>query len=150
MRTIRVFTDASCDAIAGTSGIAAVAVEDGKILTSVSEPGNVSVNLAELSAIGLGLQVGNSICNRGDALVIHTDSNNCIGWLTKTFRTKNEQIFRQVLSVRDMIDTVKANGIDLSITKAEAHADDEFNNYADMLAGKARKSAVAAAKEHKL
>lgn len=114
------------------SGAVLLALKDGqeisrKELTTCAHAPN---NVAELMAVRLVVESINKPCT----VVVHTDSANVIGWLSKGWKRNNEQVAELVAEIR--AETLK-RGITLEFVKVDGHAGIELNERAHTLANDA-------------
>lgn len=69
-----------------------------------------------------------SYAPRYSKIVIHTDSNNSIQWLTGTFQSKDQTIKNLCIDIEGVIERRE---LEVSYVFTKAHSDDEYNNLVD-------------------
>ena len=131
-------------------GWAAVCVEDGNVIDTQSgyEPYSTN-NRMELTAFLSALENADTIETGNTKVTIYTDSAyiaNCfnqnwyVKWMSNGWRTsdkqdvKNQDLWRRIVALYIKL----KERLDLSIVKVKSHSDNPWNNYADLLAIKAR------------
>lgn len=130
MRHLQIWTDGSCTPSNGNGGIGVVFVYEGQVVHEVSKGfPKVTNNQMEILAI---LEALTSITIPLDKLEVFTDSQYCVGMLTKNWKASAnvglwEQVSQEVLRVRGLCK-------DISFIHTKGHASDAFNNRADLLA----------------
>lgn len=130
MGTLQIWTDGSCTPSNGNGGIGVVFVYDGKIIHEISKSYNdVTNNQMEIMAILVALQ---SIKQPINELVIYSDSQYCIGMLTKNWRASANVDLWEKMS--DAVLQIKKYCRKVSFLHTKGHASDEYNNRADLLA----------------
>lgn len=149
-RHLEFYTDGAFSSKTEMGGWAAVCVEDGNIIDTQSgyEPYSTN-NRMELTAFLSALENADTIETGNTKVTIYTDSAyiaNCfnqnwyVKWMSNGWRTsdkqdvKNQDLWRRIVALY-----IKLKGrLDLSIVKVKSHSDNPWNNYADLLAVKAR------------
>lgn len=124
---VHIFTDGSCLGNPGPAG-AGVIIYYNDIEYSLSKYlGNATNNIAELSAIELGL---NNV-NPNHHINIYTDSNYSIGILTKGWKVKANKFL--ITRIKNLLLNFK----NIKFIKVKAHSNNIYNEKADLLAIKA-------------
>lgn len=149
-RHLEFYTDGAFSSKTEMGGWAAVCVEDGNVIDTQSgyEPYSTN-NRMELTAFLSALENADTIETGNTKVTIYTDSAyiaNCfnqnwyVKWMSNGWRTsdkqdvKNQDLWRRIVALY-----IKLKGrLDLSIVKVKSHSDNPWNNYADLLAVKAR------------
>lgn len=122
--TIQAWTDGACTGNPGPCGYGVV-LHGEHFCTEVSQYiGRGTNNIAELLAIGVAIE----LTEQHEGLVeVHTDSNYCIGVLTKGWKAKaNQELIRWIKGL--------AKGRSLRFVKVKGHAGIPLNERADVLA----------------
>ena len=149
-RHLEFYTDGAFSSKTEMGGWAAVCVEDSNVIDTQSgyEPYSTN-NRMELTAFLSALENADTIETGNTKVTIYTDSAyiaNCfnqnwyVKWMSNGWRTsdkqdvKNQDLWRRIIALY-----IKLKGrLDLSIVKIKSHSDNPWNNYADLLAVKAR------------
>lgn len=149
-RHLEFYTDGAFSSKTEMGGWAAVCIEDGNVIDTQSgyEPYSTN-NRMELTAFLSALENADTIETGNTKVTIYTDSAyiaNCfnqnwyVKWMSNGWRTsdkqdvKNQDLWRRIVALY-----IKLKGrLDLSIVKVKSHSDNPWNNYADLLAVKAR------------
>lgn len=149
-RHLEFYTDGAFSSKTEMGGWAAVCVEDNNVIDTQSgyEPYSTN-NRMELTAFLSALENADTIETGNTKVTIYTDSAyiaNCfnqnwyVKWMSNGWRTsdkqdvKNQDLWRRIVALY-----IKLKGrLDLSIVKVKSHSDNPWNNYADLLAVKAR------------
>ena len=125
-------------------------IEDGNVIDTQSgyEPYSTN-NRMELTAFLSALENADTIETGNTKVTIYTDSAyiaNCfnqnwyVKWMSNGWRTsdkqdvKNQDLWRRIVALYIKL----KERLDLSIVKVKSHSDNPWNNYADLLAVKAR------------
>lgn len=149
-RHLEFYTDGAFSSKTEMGGWAAVCVEDGNVIDTQSgyEPYSTN-NRMELTAFLSALENANTIETGNTKVTIYTDSAyiaNCfnqnwyVKWMSNGWRTsdkqdvKNQDLWRRIVALYIKL----KERLDLSIIKVKSHGDNPWNNYADLLAVKAR------------
>ena len=149
-RHLEFYTDGAFSSKTEMGGWAAVCVEDGNIIDTQSgyEPYSTN-NRMELTAFLSALENADTIETGNTKVTIYTDSAyiaNCfnqnwyVKWMSNGWRTsdkqdvKNQDLWRRIVALYIKL----KERLDLSIIKVKSHSDNPWNNYADLLAVKAR------------
>ena len=149
-RHLEFYTDGAFSSKTEMGGWAAVCVEDGNVIDTQSgyEPYSTN-NRMELTAFLSALENIDTIETANTKVVIYTDSAyiaNCfnqnwyVKWMSNGWRTsdkqdvKNQDLWRRIVALYIKL----KERLDLSIVKVKSHSDNPWNNYADLLAIKAR------------
>lgn len=149
-RHLEFYTDGAFSSKTEMGGWAAVCVEDGNVIDTQSgyEPYSTN-NRMELTAFLSALENANTIETGNTKVTIYTDSAyiaNCfnqnwyVKWMSNGWRTsdkqdvKNQDLWRRIVALYIKL----KERLDLSIVKVKSHGDNPWNNYADLLAVKAR------------
>lgn len=149
-RHLEFYTDGAFSSKTEMGGWAAVCVEDGNVIDTQSgyEPYSTN-NRMELTAFLSALENANTIETGNTKVTIYTDSAyiaNCfnqnwyVKWMSNGWRTsdkqdvKNQDLWRRIVALYIKL----KERLDLSIVKVKSHSDNPWNNYADLLAIKAR------------
>lgn len=152
IRQLDFYTDGAFSSKSEMGGWACVCVEDGVIIDSSSgyEPYTTN-NRMELMGFLYALEQINEIVSRNTSVTIYVDSAyiaNCINdkwylrWLENGWRTadrqqvKNQDLWSRIIALYIKNSSRLAN---LQVQKVKSHSKNDFNNYADLLAVKARK-----------
>ena len=149
-RHLEFYTDGAFSSKTEMGGWAAVCVEDGNVIDTQSgyEPYSTN-NRMELTAFLSALENADTIETGNTKVTIYTDSAyiaNCfnqnwyVKWMSNGWRTsdkqdvKNQDLWRRIVALYIKL----KERLDLSIVKVKSHSDNPWNNYADLLAVKAR------------
>lgn len=149
-RHLEFYTDGAFSSKTEMGGWAAVCVEDGNVIDTQSgyEPYSTN-NRMELTAFLSALENADTIETCNTKVTIYTDSAyiaNCfnqnwyVKWMSNGWRTsdkqdvKNQDLWRRIVALYIKL----KERLDLSIIKVKSHSDNPWNNYADLLAVKAR------------
>lgn len=149
-RHLEFYTDGAFSSKTEMGGWAAVCIEDGNVIDTQSgyEPYSTN-NRMELTAFLSALENADTIETGNTKVTIYTDSAyiaNCfnqnwyIKWMSNGWRTsdkqdvKNQDLWRRIVALYIKLKEC----LDLSIVKVKSHSDNPWNNYADLLAVKAR------------
>lgn len=149
-RHLEFYTDGAFSSKTEMGGWAAVCVEDGNVIDTQSgyEPYSTN-NRMELTAFLSALENADTIETGNTKVTIYTDSAyiaNCfnqnwyVKWMSNGWRTsdkqdvKNQDLWRRIVALYIKL----KERLDLSIVKVKSHGDSPWNNYADLLAVKAR------------
>ena len=149
-RHLEFYTDGAFSSKTEMGGWAAVCVEDGNVIDTQSgyEPYSTN-NRMELTAFLSALENADTIETGNTKVTIYTDSAyiaNCLNqnwyvkWMSNGWRTsdkqdvKNQDLWRRIVALYIKL----KERLDLSIVKVKSHSDNPWNNYADLLAVKAR------------
>ena len=149
-RHLEFYTDGAFSSKTEMGGGAAVCVEDGNVIDTQSgyEPYSTN-NRMELTAFLSALENADTIETGNTKVTIYTDSAyiaNCfnqnwyVKWMSNGWRTsdkqdvKNQDLWRRIVALYIKL----KERLDLSIIKVKSHSDNSWNNYADLLAIKAR------------
>ena len=149
-RHLEFYTDGAFSSKTEMGGWAAVCIEDGNVIDTQSgyEPYSTN-NRMELTAFLSALENADTIETGNTKVTIYTDSAyiaNCfnqnwyVKWMSNGWRTsdkqdvKNQDLWRRIVALYIKL----KERLDLSIIKVKSHGDNPWNNYADLLAVKAR------------
>ena len=149
-RHLEFYTDGAFSSNTEMGGWSAICVEDGNVIDTQSgyEPYSTN-NRMELTAFLSALENADTIETGNTKVTIYTDSAyiaNCfnqnwyVKWMSNGWRTsdkqdvKNQDLWRRIVALYIKL----KERLDLSIVKVKSHADNPWNNYADLLAIKAR------------
>ena len=149
-RHLEFYTDGAFSSKTEMGGWAAVCVEDGNVIDTQSgyEPYSTN-NRMELTAFLSALENADTIETGNTKVTIYTDSAyiaNCfnqnwyVKWMSNGWRTsdkqdvKNQDLWRRIVALYIKL----KERLNLSIVKVKSHSDNPWNNYADLLAVKAR------------
>ena len=149
-RHLEFYTDGAFSSKTEMGGWAAVCIEDGNVIDTQSgyEPYSTN-NRMELTAFLSALENADTIETGNTKVTIYTDSAyiaNCfnqnwyVKWMSNGWRTsdkqdvKNQDLWRRIVALYIKL----KERLDLSIVKVKSHSDNPWNNYADLLAIKAR------------
>ena len=149
-RHLEFYTDGAFSSKTEMGGWAAVCVEDGNVIDTQSgyEPYSTN-NRMELTAFLSALENADTIETGNTKVTIYTDSAyiaNCfnqnwyVKWMSNGWRTsdkqdvKNQDLWRRIVALYIKL----KERLDLSVIKVKSHSDNPWNNYADLLAVKAR------------
>ena len=149
-RHLEFYTDGAFSSKTEMGGWAAVCVEDGNVIDTQSgyEPYSTN-NRMELTAFLSALENADTIETGNTKVTIYTDSayiancfnqNRYVKWMSNGWRTsdkqdvKNQDLWRRIVALYIKL----KERLDLSIVKVKSHSDNPWNNYADLLAIKAR------------
>ena len=149
-RHLEFYTDGAFSSKTEMGGWAAVCVEDGNVIDTQSgyEPYSTN-NRMELTAFLSALENADTIETGNTKVTIYTDSAyiaNCfnqnwyVKWMSNGWRTsdkqdvKNQDLWRRIVALYIKL----KERLNLSIVKVKSHSDNPWNNYADLLAIKAR------------
>lgn len=122
---IEIHTDGACSGNPGPCGYGAV-IRDGFHYRELSQfLGYGTNNIAELMAIKVSLE---AVEDRKRPVRLYTDSNYCIGVLSKGWKAKANR--KLILSIRELM----KNFDDLKLHKVKGHSDHPLNDRADLLA----------------
>ena len=151
VRKLEFYTDGAFSSKSQMGGWAAICLENDMIIDERSgyEPYSTN-NRMELMAILSALENANTIEYRFTEIKIYTDSAYVANafnqqwyktWMSNGWKTadkqdvKNQDLWRRIVALYIKL-KVKFN---LEVIKVEAHKSSKWNNYADLLAVKARK-----------
>jgi len=127
---IDIYTDGACSGNPGPAGIGVVLLYK-QHRKEISEfIGNATNNIAELTAIKVGLEAIKETA-RQVPVVVYTDSSYCHGLLTKDWKPKKN--IELVMELRSL--TTQFNY--LGFKKVKGHSNNQDNNRADELATQA-------------
>ena len=149
-RHLEFYTDGAFSSKTEMGGWAAVCVEDGNVIDTQSgyEPYSTN-NRMELTSFLSALENADTIETGNTKVTIYTDSAyiaNCfnqnwyVKWMSNGWRTsdkqdvKNQDLWRRIVALYIKL----KERLDLSIVKVKSHSDNPWNNYADLLAVRAR------------
>ena len=149
-RHLEFYTDGAFSSKTEMGGWAAVCIEDGNVIDTQNgyEPYSTN-NRMELTAFLSALENADTIETGNTKVTIYTDSAyiaNCfnqnwyVKWMSNGWRTsdkqdvKNQDLWRRIVALYIKL----KERLDLSIVKVKSHSDNPWNNYADLLAVKAR------------
>ena len=162
VRQLDFYTDGAFSSKTEMGGWACICIEDGTAISSISgkEPYSTN-NRMELSGFLCALEQVNEVVSRNVAVTIYVDSAyicNCIRdkwyirWMENGWRTadrqevKNQDLWKRIIALYiknagrlASIDVVKVQ----SHSKKDTSPQAKWNNYADLLAVKARKELEA-------
>ena len=126
-----IYTDGAYSPSRDKGGIGVVIVKDSKVVLEYSKGySNTTNNRMELTAIIIGLSC---IKNNIDSLKIISDSQYCIGCITKGWkRKKNQDLWKVFDYIQSQVLDKYCNEISYEWTKG--HADNTYNNKCDKLA----------------
>ena len=150
MRHLDFYTDGAFSSKTQMGGWASICIEDDMVIDTKTgyEPYSTN-NRMELMAFLSALENIDTIETLCTTVSIYTDSayiSNCFEqkwytrWLTNGWRTsdkqdvKNQDLWRRIVALYIKL----KERLDLSIVKVKSHSDNPWNNYADLLAIKAR------------
>jgi ribonuclease HI len=127
---INVWTDGACKNNPGEGGAGVVIVFPSGTKRRIAQPlGHTKSNRAELSAVLRALKA--LAKRREEPIVIHTDSQNIIGWFTLGWKfNKNVELIMEIKQCLSKF-------TDVSFKKVRGHSDDLYNAEADELANQA-------------
>ncbi len=129
---IHIYTDGASKGNPGPSGCGIyINYKDTKLYNSYWLGDNKTNNYAELTAIKLALSL---IKNKSMPIIIYTDSQYCIGVLTKNWKKNINQ--KLIEEIERLIEEFKY----ITFIKVKAHSTNEGNNMADQLANEAIKT----------
>lgn len=132
MALIHVYTDGACSCNPGPAGIGVVLLYKEHKKEISEYIGEATNNIAELTAIKVGLETIKS--NHKDTpIVVYTDSAYCHGLFTQDWKPKKN--VELVMSIRSLVNQFKYIGF----KKVKGHSSDANNNRADFLATSAIK-----------
>ncbi|HEY5281732.1 MAG TPA: ribonuclease H [Polyangia bacterium] len=130
--TVHVWTDGACSGNPGPMGIGIVVVAGGRRKEHGEYLGKGTNNIAELTAIGRGLEIAEELAPGEDRPIrVYTDSSYAIGLLSLGWRAKANQAL--VAELRDQIRKYR----NLRMVKVEGHAGVPENERCDLLARQA-------------
>lgn len=128
---LEVYTDGACKGNPGPGGAGVVILDNNKIVKKCSIGlGDCTNNIAELSAIGLGLKYAFDYSSESD-VIIYSDSNLCINVLSGLWKAKKN--IDLILEVKELMQ--RHNSV--TFVKVKAHDGDQYNELADALASQA-------------
>lgn len=149
-RKLEFYTDGAYSSKTEMGGWASVCLEDGMVIDEQTgyEPYSTN-NRMEIMAVLSALENINTIETRFTKVIIYTDSAYVertfnekwyLNWLKNGWRTSDrQQVKNQDLWSRVFALYIKLkNKFDIEIIRVKGHADNKWNNYADLLAQKAR------------
>lgn len=151
MRKLEFYVDGAYSSKTEMGGWAAICLEDGQIIDTQGgyEPYTTN-NRMEIMAMLSAFENANTIETGGTTVTIFTDSAYVANvfnqgwyqkWLNNGWKTSDRQdVKNQDLLVRLVALYIKLKKrLNLTIVKVASHADNEWNNYVDLLAVKFRK-----------
>jgi len=132
---INIYTDGACSGNPGPAGIGVCilyGINKNPAKTISMNIGNGTNNIAELSAIKISLEyvIKNNDPNK-DEIIIYTDSQYCIGALSKNWKIKTNEVL--IITIKRLISQIK----NIKFIKVKGHSISKYNNIADKLAVKA-------------
>lgn len=149
-RKLEFYTDGAYSSKTEMGGWASICLENGMIIDEQTgyEPYSTN-NRMEITAVLSALENINTIETRFTKVIIYTDSAYVertfnekwyINWLNNGWRTSDrQQVKNQDLWSRVFALYIKLkNKFDIEVIRVKGHADNKWNNYADLLAQKAR------------
>lgn len=131
MNVVTIYTDGSCSPNPGPGGWAAILKMGHRGRCLSGSAADTTNNLMELTAILEGIKALLCACE----VVIVTDSQLAIGWLTLGWKRKNAQCARIAADI-DM--AIIMGGHEVSFEHVKGHAGHTMNEAADRLANSAR------------
>jgi ribonuclease HI len=130
--TVHVWTDGACSGNPGPMGIGIVVVAGGRRKEHGEYLGKGTNNIAELTAIGRGLEIAEELAPGQDHPIrVYTDSSYAIGLLSLGWKAKANQSL--VAELRDLVRGYR----NLRMVKVEGHAGVPENERCDLLARQA-------------
>jgi len=131
---IHIFTDGACSGNPGPAGCGVVLVYNGQVRELSKFIGNATNNIAELTALKLGLK---AIRDRTKPVHVYSDSEYALGVLTRDWKAKaNREL---VDEIKTIIETFPS----IFFHKVQGHSNIRLNERADLLA------CAAIQKQHK-
>jgi ribonuclease HI len=127
MSEIHVFTDGACSGNPGPAGVGVVLYYNEHKKEISKFIGNATNNIAELTAIKIGLEAIKSTY-RNLPVIIYTDSAYCHGLFTKDWNPKKN--IELIMDIRSLI----VQFSDIEFKHVKGHSDNPGNNKADILA----------------
>ncbi len=119
-----IFTDGGCSGNPGPMGIGVVVTVDGEVVDRLSErPGEGTNNIAEYMGIIRGLEL--AIEKGYEEIVIKSDSQLCVGQLSRGWKINQEHLRELVKKVKKLEEKVRVTYI--HIPRAENLADEHSN-----------------------
>ena len=127
---IDIYTDGACSGNPGPAGIGVVLLYKTNRKEISKFIGNATNNIAELTAIKIGLEsIKDS--SKQIPIVVYTDSAYCHGLLTKNWKPKkNIELVNELRQLANQFNYI-------GFKKVKGHSNDPINNRADELATKA-------------
>jgi ribonuclease HI len=127
---IKVWTDGACKNNPGEGGAGVVILFPNGSKRRLAQPlGPTKSNRAELRAVLLALEALAE--HKEEPIVIHTDSQNVIGWFTRDWKVnENVELIAEIKQRRSKF-------TDVSFKKVRGHSGDLYNAEADELANQA-------------
>jgi len=122
---IEMYTDGACSGNPGTAGIGIVLIYKDKIKKISKNIGKGTNNIAELTAIKVGLE---TIINKKIPVKIYSDSQYCINVLTGQWESKAN--FKLIDEIKDLISQFSK----IEFIKVKAHSKVKYNELANSLA----------------
>ena len=129
--TVHIWTDGSCHPNPGCGGWAAVIVHDEAVFEISGRAMNTTSNMMELRAIHEGIWA----CQTPATIIVYTDSELCLNWLTGRWKRKVPRIRSTCEAIENLIDK---RGHNATIEKVPTRRGGKHNERAHYLAGVAR------------
>ena len=132
---MEIYVDGACsnNGNDGIMGVGIVVVFSDNILMEKSIfLGKGTNNVAELLAIKEALLLAER--NKFKTFTICTDSQNCIGWLSKNWKVNAPHLIPIVAEIKELM-----KNFVVTFKKVKGHSNDEYNSLADKLAVEAYK-----------
>ena len=140
-----IYTDGSSRGNPGLAGWACIIMNEIKVREYSDGVKSATNNQMEMYAVEHAMSVVNSICEKGDAVIIHSDSQYTIKGLTewiinwerngwKNSQKKdviNKEMWQRMLKLKRQI---KDNDIEIKFEYVKAHNGHKYNERADLLA----------------
>lgn len=142
-KTVKIYTDGSCPENPGKGGYGTILIfEDNEIILSGTEEKTTNNRMEMMAAI-----VGIEYLQEPYDIEIYSDSAyliNCFtqGWYNKWFKNKWLNSNKKPVVNKDLWLRLMSSfkGHKIKFIKVKGHADDEYNNRCDEIAGKAARS----------
>ena len=132
MNIFQIYTDGACSGNPGPAGIGIhIIYSDGKIEEVSKSIGHGTNNIAELTAIQVGLEIVKT--HQPDKVIIYTDSQYCQGVLSKNWKINSNHYI--ILNIKKLMSQFK----DIEIQHIRGHSGHPQNERANTLATKAIK-----------
>lgn len=136
---LEVYTDGSANHLMKTAGVGVVIVSSDGTFAEHSKQVNGTNNEAELLAITFGLQLAEAQSQEPCEIVVFTDSQCCIGWLTGKFSCSSPSVRTMLVEFTRLLNGLKQQGFSVGVQYVAGHVGHTWNELAHSLAKQAMK-----------
>ena len=133
--TIHIYTDGACRENPGPAGCGVILIYNSHIKEYSEYIGKATNNIAELTAIKIGLE---ALKSKNIPIVIYSDSSYSIGVLSQNWKPKKNKML--ILKIKDLIHSFD----NIKFVKVKGHSGDKHNERADKIANLAVKQHIDA------